>query len=160
MGLVIAAVAYLKLSVTSKTPAVVATAPQKSVAKAAPSPKFDFYTLLPEMEVKVADSQAPAKVAPAPASNSAEPVLPHPLEHVRYRLQLASFKRYDDADNLKAKLALSGHVVEIHPIKLDNGAVWYRVYTPTLPSREKAVALQKELQAQAISSMLLKDREG
>lgn len=160
MGLVIAAVAYLKLNIMPKDP-VSATAAKpgtKTLAKAPPAPKFDFYTLLPEMEVKVAES-TPPKAVTSPSQNTAEPVLPHPLEHVRYRLQLASFKRYSDADNLKAKLALSGHVVEIHPIKLDNGAVWYRVYTPTFPSREQALNLQKELQGQAINSMLLKDRE-
>jgi len=150
-GLVIAAVAYLKISILSsgnnEVPPTQAQVAPKAVAKAVPpGPKFDFYTILPEMEVAVAE-----KPAPAPGLN-----LPHPLDQAKYRLQLASFRRYNDADTLKAKLAMAGHVVEIHSIKLDDGATWYRVYTPVLANREQAVSLQKEFQNQAISSMLLK----
>lgn len=160
-GLVVAAVAYLKITVAPSVTPPPSTAKAadpaptpKKVAQAPAAPKFDFYTLLPEMEVAVPEAAAPApKLA-------AEINLPNPLDQAKYRLQLASFKRYNDADTLKAKLAMSGHVVEIHSIKLDNGQVWYRVYTPVLSSREQAVILQKELQNQAISSMLLKATEG
>lgn len=170
MGLVIGAIAYFKFTVLPPSDAKIAkqakaqsksAAPaQKTAAKTHTPPKFDFYTLLPEMEVAVRE-ETPAKPNPpaAVASNNTRDddiVLPHPLAQAKYRLQLASFKRFNDADTLKAKLAMSGHIVEIHTIKLDNGQVWYRVYTPVLPTREQALSLQKELQNQAISSMLLK----
>jgi cell division protein FtsN len=163
-GLVIAAVAYLKISffASEQTAAPAGQAKSKAqtaVAKAAAGPKFDFYTLLPEMEVAVAKKPASAIAATpsqTPALPEGEIVLPSPFEQAKYRLQLASFKRYDEADMLKAKLAMAGHIVEIHSIKLDNGLTWYRVYTPIVDSREKALNLQKELKAQAISSMLLK----
>jgi cell division protein FtsN len=169
MGLVIAAIAYLKITVlpgsgTDNIPAQAKATPQKqkkasaqkTAAKTPPPPKFDFYTLLPEMEVAVSEPLKP-KPAPVQTAHSDEDlVLPHPLEQAKYRLQIASFKRYEEADTLKAKLAMTGHMVEIHSIKLDNGTVWYRVYTRVLPNREQAVSLQKELQNQAISSMLLK----
>lgn len=168
MGLVLGAIAYLKITMLpdrpkeqAAKPAPVTTAKTKAkskakepaVAKAPPSPKFDFYTLLPEMEVAVPESAPKAKVAQETL------VLPHPLENAQYRLQLASYKRHAEADNLKAKLALTGQVVEIHSVKLENGEVWYRVYTPLIPSREQALNLQKDLQNQAISSMLLRERE-
>jgi cell division protein FtsN len=168
IGLVLGAVAYLKITMlpdhpkeqaAKKAPVTTAKAETKAkakepiVAKAPASPKFDFYTLLPEMEVAVPESVPKAKIAQTPL------VLPHPLENAQYRLQLASYKRHAEADGLKAKLALSGQVVEIHSVKLENGEVWYRVYTPLIPSREQALSLQKDLQNQAISSMLLRDRE-
>jgi cell division protein FtsN len=167
MGLVIAAIAYLKISMLpgskaepvpaqAKSQAKPKPAPQKAVAKAPPPPKFDFYTLLPEMEVAVSEPPKPKPVPVQATQPDDDIVLPHPLDQAKYRLQIASFKRYEDADTLKAKLAMNGHAVEIHSIKLDNGTVWYRVYTPVLPNREQAVSLQKELQNQAISSMLLK----
>lgn len=177
MGLVIAAVAYLKISTftqdsTTKPPlqakANAKSAPHpdknppapKAVAKAPPPPKFDFYTLLPEMEVAVNEPAPPKPAMAPPVAATEDPVLPHPLAQAKYRLQLASFKRYSDADTLKAKLAMTGHIVEIHSIKLDNGTVWYRVYTPIFTDREQAITLQKELQNQAINSMLLRASEG
>jgi cell division protein FtsN len=164
LGLVVASVAYLKIMVTPPgSEAVPAKQAKKqaspTVAKAPTPPKFDFYTLLPEMEVAVSEPEkAPAPKAKTAPADANIPALPHPLEQASYRLQLASFKRFNDADALKAKLALTGHIVEIHTIKLSNGQVWYRVYTPLIPSRDKALSLQKELQSQAISSMLLRDR--
>ena len=115
MGLVIAAIAYLKITVLPSSgakPVIQAQATPKSVpkkenkkasvqktaAKAPPPPKFDFYTLLPEMEVAVSDPPKPKPVA-APAA-SADPVLAHPLDQVKYRLQIDSFNRYEDADTL------------------------------------------------------------
>lgn len=169
-GLVVASVVYLKMTLlpaggeqavskqAASTPKPKTQAknaqPVKTAEKKRTTPQFDFYTLLPEMEVA-----APQKPAPTPKLAGSSN-LSNTIDHAKYRLQLASFKRFNDADSLKAKLALSGHQVEIHSIKLEGGAIWYRVYTPILPSREQAVTLQKELQNQAINSMLLKAQEG
>lgn len=165
MGLVVAAVGYLKLFVPyegSATPT-----PKQAEAKQSTKPKFDFYTLLPEMEVEV--PEAPKKsTRQATKPSTKKPVTitakkesnkqpSKALEAAKYRLQLASFKKYDEADSMKARLALEGIFVEIQTVKLDTGQTWYRVRTTQFEERTDALALQKNLQRQAINSMLLKE---
>src|SRR5690606_4557826 len=108
---------YLGAQVHSRdatTPAVAAVAPaaQPAVPKPAPvapkpaappapaqaPPRFDCYTLLPEMEVEIGDDKL----------NEAMQALPRSADQGPYLLQLGSFRRHDEADGLKARLALIG----------------------------------------------------
>ncbi|MFI4956554.1 MAG: SPOR domain-containing protein [Gammaproteobacteria bacterium] len=129
----------------------------KKVINKIPKPQFDFYTLLPDAEVEATRSpsappkpKVPAAVADnqknAPASAATGP----------YRLQLAAFKNFHDADALKAKLALSGFTVEIQSVTLEGGTVWYRVQTPALKTQQEALQMQSALKSAAITSVLIK----
>ncbi len=163
IGLVLAAVAYLKLIVPTSTgpsKSIFISSSKDNAAKQATGksqsskPKFDFYTLLPEMQVEVPEAEiAPSKDKPQVAQSPASKA----IDAAKYRLQLASFKKFDEADSMKARLALEGIFVEIQTVKLDSGQTWYRVRTTQFNDRDDALDLQKNLQRQAISSMLLKD---
>jgi cell division protein FtsN len=170
IGLVLAAVAYLKLIVSSdegeRGPSIfVSSKEEKKPSK----PKFDFYTLLPEMEVEVPESRSssssstpPPAAKPTPKTTTAKTTTPEAsktIEQAKYRLQLASFKQFDEADSMKARLALEGIFVEIQTVTLDSGQTWYRVRTTQFEDRNEALTLQKNLQKQAINSMLLSERE-
>ena len=85
-----------------------------------PKAKFDFYQLLPEMEVKVEEAEI---TAIAPVAKSIEPVTP--LDG-RYVIQVASFRQLADADGVKASLALIGLEGQIHTVSI-NGETWHRV---------------------------------
>jgi len=156
IGLLVAGIGYLKLSDNAKLKAPAPLAMTQPKAESKPNkPQFDFYTLLPEMEVSVPEPKAKPK--PSPSRLAEKPATPaSPIEQARYRLQLASFQKFDEADSLKARLTLEGHFVEIQSVKLATGKTWYRVRTPVLGGRDEAIHLQKELQKQAINSMLLK----
>lgn len=78
----------------------------------AQKPRFEFYTILPEMEVIV-----PAKEA----KNAARAMAPG-----AYFLQAGSFKNMADADTLKARLALLGMEAKIEPVTVEDDT-WYRV---------------------------------
>ncbi len=88
--------------------------PAAGVQNTAPTAKFDFYTVLPGMERIIlddTDDTSPEQFR-KPAS---------------YMLQAASFGNYEDADRLKAQLALSGFEAKIQKVAIAGKGVYYRV---------------------------------
>ncbi len=81
-------------------------------------PKFNFYTILPELEVFIPDSetQPPKKHS---ADNATE-------DNKKYILQAGSFKSKNDAEKLKASLALLGFQAHIQSVTV-NSTPWHRV---------------------------------
>lgn len=115
-----------------------------------PKPRFDFYTILPEMEVKV-----PEWSATNPASNQ-----PPVLEPGSYVLQVASFQRFEDADKVKAKLALNGIVADIQRVVINGKDTWYRVRVGPFKDLERVDAMRAKLQQAGMDFMLLRIKEG
>ncbi len=109
-----------------------------------PKPRFDFYTILPEMEVPVPEQEITGK----------------PLEGVpqveapgTYLLQAGSFRSRAQADQLKAKLALLGLQSDIQTVTINNTETWHRVRVgpySDLPALNTARARLKENQLDAI----------
>jgi len=89
----------------------------EQMERALPKHEFDFYTILPEMEVKVPDWEI---------------LSPHSDDKAfgqgTYVLQVGSFKQHADADRAKAKLALRGIQAKIHRVVINGQDVWYRVH--------------------------------
>jgi cell division protein FtsN len=84
-----------------------------------PKPRFDFYNLLPKMEVVVPEDeldQEPAGVAGAP-----------PAEPATYLLQVGSFRRSGDAESLKAQLALLGFEARVVSARIGAQDTRFRV---------------------------------
>lgn len=106
---------------------------------------FDFYTLLPELEVVV------DKDKPTPAPTKSKPFSGN------YVLQVGSFKNNEDADRLRARLALIGIETNIEIVKV-NAAHWHRVRVG--PSRDVSQlrAIQNRLRSKDMDSILLKIR--
>ena len=75
-----------------------------------PAPTYDFYKVLPE------------DTPTAPAA----PVPPPPI-HPKYYLQAGSFQNTEDADNLKAQLALLGIEAQIQTRDVPEKGVFHRV---------------------------------
>lgn len=161
IGLSLAIFGYIKFEGRIQAPAALMAvlsetkAPQQKApaALAHPKPKYEFYSLLPKMEVDVAHPETPKPSLAKPAETT-------PAQKAKFRLQLASFKQFSDADSLKAKLTLEGYKLEIAAITLPSGEIWYRVRTPVLSDRNTAVNLQKKLQKQSVASIVIKADEG
>jgi hypothetical protein len=90
----------------------------EQMADALPKRKFDFYKILPEIEVKVPDWEI---TGPSSKHNDE-------FEQGTYVLQVGSFKHYEDADRAKAQLALRGIQAKIHRVVINGQDVWYRVH--------------------------------
>ncbi len=90
--------------------------PPKRAEPAVAKPKLDFYTVLPEVETVLPDRNR-AKAAKAE----------RPEEGVRYILQAGSFASFQDADQLKAKLALQGVQAQIQKVTIEGRGEYHRV---------------------------------
>ena len=108
-----------------------------------PKPKFDFYTILPETETVLPERRARAK-----------PVKTKPEEGVSYILQAGSFAGFEEADHLKAKLALAGLVAQIQKVTIEGRGDYYRVRMGPFDKLENLDAAEQQLKQLGISKPL------
>jgi cell division protein FtsN len=161
VGLFLAGLAWLKLgpsvggvaapqAATSKaaSPAKV-TEPKREEKPLPPKPRFDFYTLLPEMEVLVPESEEDVPESPAKADEPASAA-------TAYILQMGSFHKHEDADRLKANLALLGVEAEIQKVNINNKDTYHRVRSGPYSSRKQVDEVRARLLQNNISSLLIK----
>lgn len=141
---------------------------KKPTQEAFVEPDYQFYTLLPQSTAPHAQSahletKKPATntVASTPKSGntatttttakstapivSAAPTPLPPKTGNHYRLQLAAFKQYKDADELKAKLILRGYPTTINSATV-NGAIWYRLSIGPYDTVSQAKTTQAQLE--------------
>ncbi|MEO8672607.1 MAG: SPOR domain-containing protein, partial [Tahibacter sp.] len=108
---------------------------------ATPKKNYDFYSVLPEMEVVIPDAELSAKAraeqqrqqqaaangTPAtPATGTTPPETTAAPGGVHYLLQAGSYPESKGADEMKAKLALLGFVAKVQPVTINN-KTWHRV---------------------------------
>ena len=118
VGLAVAAAIYIN---DRRPPATAepSSAPAKPapVAKKAPAepaedkPRFDFYEMLPKFEVVIPEQDLDARPDVTPAA------VESPGSYV---LQAGSFSTYEDADRMKANLALLGVSSRIQKVSVDD----------------------------------------
>ncbi|MDF1684670.1 MAG: SPOR domain-containing protein [Legionellaceae bacterium] len=123
---------------------------------ALPKPKFEFYTLLTQ------EKSQPSKQAPPPAAKTqplvAAPVIAKTVEinkHQKpYVLQLASFQRREDAEQMLAGLVMRGFEANIKTIT-QQGAAWHRVVMGPFSSKIQAEKAQGAIaQSERISGII------
>jgi cell division protein FtsN len=152
--------------------------PEQAVAdKPAPPKKtFDFYSVLPEMEVVIPDAELSAKAraeqqrqqaiaAQAQAGNGANPPgsTPAPAPSgeagARYVLLAGSFSDPKAADEAKAKLALLGIVAKVQPITI-NGKTWNRVMVGPYSNASETETAKKTLADNGVKAIPMKQAPG
>ena len=109
-----------------------------------PKPKFDFYTMLPEVESVLPNSAPPKGKATVAGAN------------VSYVLQAASYGNLSDADHLKAQLALQGLTAYIEKITIENRGDYYRVRVGPYKRLDKLDADADKLAKLGIQAIRLK----
>lgn len=114
-----------------------------------PKPKFDFYTILPETETVLPERRARAK-----------PVKAKPEEGVSYILQAGSFAGFEEADNMKARLALGGLVAHIQKITIEGKGEYHRVRLGPYENIEQLDATAAQLQKMGIKALRLRVKKG
>lgn len=144
-------------------PVAAATAPVAPVDSKPPAaesrPRFEFYKILPEMEVVVPEEEEQALIAqptPPPASTAPTPAPKPSASKERYLLQVASFQGYADADRLKAQLALLGLQASIQTVEIHGGQTWHRVRVGPFSDREEIASVRQRLKSNGIDAVLLK----
>lgn len=146
-----------------------ATAPNAGEAGVAPEPaapprpietkpKYDFYSVLPEMEVVIPDAEIKAQAAQQaaqPPATATDPTAP-PAAGERLFLQAASFKNSGDADAMKAKLALLGMRASVVSVNI-NDADWYRVRVGPYATARELDEAKRSLEAAGIQAIALRE---
>jgi len=204
IGLFAAAIAYLKLTAppqqhaaapaftpeTPETPAEPAPAKEAKQEEKAPvpspaKPRFDFYTILPKMEVIIPEKEIGSKAAPAafkPAdipsttvpeskpvvSPMAKPAIEVPQSRPivkpaasssgNYFLQSDTFRVADQAERLKAQLALLGLEASVQNVTLNKNMI-HRVRVgpfPDFSTLDQARALMRQHGIQSTPVMIRK----
>ncbi|WP_223787958.1 SPOR domain-containing protein [Marinicella meishanensis] len=106
-------------------------------------PDYDFYSVLPEMEVVIPKEELEQQVA-------------RDSKEYTYILQVASFKNRPDAEELKARIAFTGQIAFIQSIDV-NGTEWHRVRVGPFDSSREADKQKRQLEAGGHKALVLKE---
>lgn len=114
-------------------------------------PRYDFFTVLPEMEVVVPEQELSRK-----ADTPEQPPDTTPVESKdNYILQVGSFRNAQDAEQMKARLALLGSMASIQTVTV-NGETWHRVRIGPFKGARKADEMRRMLSDNQIDTLVMK----
>ena len=111
-------------------------------------PRYDFFRVLPEMEVVIPEQELRRKAEPSPGETSGGP-------QDQYILQAGSFKNSADAEQMKAKLALLGSIASIQTVTV-NGETWHRVRIGPFQGARKADEIRRMLSDNQVDTLVMK----
>ncbi len=113
--------------------------------------RFDFYKLLPKLSVDVPKSGSTDRQSDGAAQKEkdSQPAF-------SYILQAGSFKEYQQADRLKASLALMGIQANIEKVTLNQSEVWHRVRIGPIASEREMNKIRNKLRSENIEPVALK----
>jgi cell division protein FtsN len=108
--------------------------------------RFDFYTILPDSESKVsADEEKKLK------ANEQQPVV-----QKNYFLQIGAFQTAEEADNMKAKLALLGFEALVQTANIADKGIWHRVRVGPLKDLDQINKAKSDLLSNGFKADLIK----
>lgn len=142
----------------------------KAAPPAAPKNNYDFYSVLPEKEVVIPDSELSAKAkaeqqrakqqAQAAAANNgtaaATTTPPPAASSGRYMLQVTATSDASAADALKAKLAMLGFSAKVYTSTID-GKTLHRVRLGPFATASETESSKRALAENSISAIPVKE---
>ncbi len=158
LGIFIALIVYFKEhNATIKINKAVATANQSTTTAepipvqqdnqtTLPEPEFDFYKILPNKKFDISEWE------------SSEDENEHKIadQQAIFVLQVGSFKQFDDADEIKAKLALIGITADIQRVVINGHDVRHRVRVGPYSNQNSLRAARGRLLENELDFMELK----
>ena len=144
-------------------PAPGAGADNKPAAKGE-RPRFEFYQILPgEKEATPGTAKAPPAAPPAPPPKVAEaprpgssPATPKPHAGDNYWLQAGAFADEKEADNLRAKIALTGLEASVQPVSTPAKGKLYRVRLGPYQSLDDANRIKSALSQNGVAAAIIR----
>ncbi|MQX52756.1 SPOR domain-containing protein [Alcanivorax sediminis] len=138
-------------------------APKKDEPKSGDdSPQFDFYAVLPKMEVIVPQTETDSGTRQTTTSKPKESTRQPSTEtstrssDEKYLLQAGSFRRNEDADRRRAELILKGFEASIQSVNLENGDSWHRVMIGPYNNLNAMHRAQDQLASSGIETLPIK----
>lgn len=133
---------------SSKPAATDARAVKKSPPAEPPKKRegisFDFYNILPELEVVIPEEELRQEGVAQ--------------EKATYYLQVGSFKNAADAETRKAELFLLNLTPSVQTVTIDGSQTWHRVRLGPFTDRRKVDQARRRLQDNGIDFIMLKDK--
>jgi cell division protein FtsN len=111
-------------------------------------PRFDFYNLLPEMEVIVPEQQ----ISGTPTREGVKQV----EQPGTYLLQAGSFRSKQQADQLRAKLALLGLETSLQTVSINSKQAWHRVRVGPFSNLRDLNEARRLLQNNGVDAILIR----
>ncbi len=112
-----------------------------------PSEKYDFYEMLPNFEVVVAEKDKDVKRDLPAAAKIERPGV--------YVLQAGSYRNESDADRVRAQLALQGIQARVQRVAVD-ADVWHRVRIGPVSNLDELNKLRRQLQAADVDALVIR----
>lgn len=112
-----------------------------------PAARFDFYEMLKNFEVVIPETEsAVSKGTDEPEAVSRAGI---------YVLQAGSFRAFEDADRMKARLALQGFSSQIQKVTIDEKR-WHRVRLGPYTDLDELQSARRQLRAADIDVLVLR----
>ncbi|MGR8934646.1 MAG: SPOR domain-containing protein [Gammaproteobacteria bacterium] len=108
-------------------------------------PTFDFYTILPEQEVVVSEPEIKTRAREESIGKNKD---------ARYMIQAGSFRSRQDAEKVKAQLALMGIQANIETAQ-NGSTTWNRVKIGPLSKMAKVDAIRSRLHSKGIDAVVM-----
>lgn len=129
---------------------------KKQSAQDSSERSYEFYDIL--MQDKVAIPKDEPSPSERRRSSPEDDVKRAPTleQGYSYLLQAGSFRNKDDAEHLRASLALIGLPARIYTVELEDGQSWHRVRVGPIEEHEKIKQVRKRMEGNNIDPLLLR----
>jgi len=117
---------------------------------------FDFYTVLPEIEHVILETDLPDPAGAATAAESAQVREDPAPQGSFYMLQAASYDNRREAERMKARLAITGFEPSIQHISVQGQGDFFRVRVGPFPSMATMESANRVLADMNIRALRLK----
>ena len=117
-----------------------------STATAPPASSYDFFKILPSLEVVVPSNTKEAKpdVRPAPETRPGT-----------YVIQAGSYKHFADADRIRAQLALQGIESKVQKVSVDRDT-WHRIRIGPVSNLQQLNHIRDVLRSAHIRALVIR----
>ncbi len=115
-------------------------------------PRFEFYKILPGAVTEPAVDQK--------QTQQIQQAVSQPSSKDSYFIQAGSFQSAEDAENLKAKLAMMGLEASVQAVDLADRGTWHRVRVGPFAEIGEVSRVRSSLQQNGIQTSLVKVHEG
>ena len=126
------------------------TSPTETASLEPATTRFDFYTILPSQEVVVPEAEPPTQKKAEPDSKKAKPV----PEGVYY-LQAGSFRKFNEANSMRARVILLGTEASIQSVTIDRDT-WHRVRVGPYRNLAQLREVRQRLRDDKIETLLIR----
>ena len=132
----------------------------KAAAKPAERPRFEFYQILPGDKQAGDKDAAPSPTAPRPPSTAGakqgSATSPKPHSGETYWLQAGAFTEEREADNLRARIALTGLEAAVRPVTVPDKGTLYRVRLGPYQSLDDANRIKTALSQNGVGAAIIR----